>query len=81
MPFSFPANPAIGDTSLQNGRQYIWNGTAWDFSSGVASHKSTHATGGADALSPSDIGAQKTITSGTAIPTGGSSGDIYLRYT
>ena len=27
------------------------------------------------------IGAQKTITSGTAVPTGGSSGDIYLRYT
>jgi len=24
---------------------------------------------------------QKTITSGTAAPTGGSSGDIYLRYT
>ncbi len=26
-------------------------------------------------------GLQKSITSGTAIPTGGSSGDIYLRYT
>lgn len=25
-------------------------------------------------------GIQKTITSGTALPTGGSSGDIYLRY-
>lgn len=27
------------------------------------------------------MGAQKTITSGTAAPTGGSDGDIYLRYT
>jgi hypothetical protein len=43
-------------------------------------HKSTHATGGSDALTASDIGAQKTITSGTAAPSGGSSGDIYLRY-
>jgi len=44
-------------------------------------HASSHASGGADAITPSSIGAQKTITSGTAFPTGGSSGDIYLRYT
>ena len=44
------------------------------------SHAASHSSGGADAIAPSDIGAQKTITSGTAIPTGGSSGDIYLRY-
>ena len=44
-------------------------------------HAASHATGGADAITPASIGAQKTITSGTAAPTGGSSGDIYLRYT
>jgi hypothetical protein len=30
MPFSFPASPAIGATSTQNGRQYAWTGYAWE---------------------------------------------------
>jgi hypothetical protein len=30
MPFSFPASPAVGDTSTQNGREYIWTGYAWE---------------------------------------------------
>lgn len=45
-----------------------------------SAHKASHATGGSDALTPADIGAQKTITSGTAAPTGGADGDIYLQY-
>lgn len=32
-------------------------------------------------LTATDVSAQKVITSGTAAPTGGSDGDIYLRYT
>jgi hypothetical protein len=30
MPLSFPASPAIGATSTQNGRQYAWTGYAWE---------------------------------------------------
>jgi len=30
MPFSFPASPAVGATSTQNGREYIWTGYAWE---------------------------------------------------
>lgn len=81
MPLSFPSSPSVGATSTQNGRQFTWSGYAWELSSNVAGHASTHATGGSDALTPSAIGAQKAITSGTAAPTGGSDGDIYLRYT
>jgi hypothetical protein len=57
MPLSFPASPATGATSVQNGRTYKWSGYAWQFVSNVAAHKSTHATGGTDALTASDIGA------------------------
>jgi hypothetical protein len=39
-------------------------------------------TGATDAATArSNLTAQKTITSGTAAPTGGSDGDIYLQYT
>ena len=44
-------------------------------------HAASHATGGADAITPASIGAQKTITVSSSAPTGGSSGDIHLRYT
>ena len=30
MPFSFPASPAVGANSTQNGRQYAWTGFAWE---------------------------------------------------
>lgn len=58
MPLSFPSSPTIGQTSTQNGRVYTWSGTAWEFAATIiAAHKSTHATGGTDALTPADIGA------------------------
>lgn len=57
MPFSFPSNPSVNDQSTQNGRVYTYNGTAWELASSVATHKSTHITGGSDAISPGDIGA------------------------
>lgn len=32
MPFSFPNNPTINQQSTQNGRDYTWSGSAWEFS-------------------------------------------------
>ena len=127
MPLSFPPSPTVGQQSTQNGRVYSWTGRVWRLVSAVlASHASTHASGGSDAISiaasqitsgtiatarlasgtassstylrgdqtwatvtagvssvngaTGDVTVQKTITSGTALPTGGSNGDIYLRY-
>jgi hypothetical protein len=57
MPLSFPASPTLNQQSTQNGRIYTWTGTVWEFVASVAAHKSTHATGGVDALTASDIGA------------------------
>jgi hypothetical protein len=50
MPISFPANPSIGQVSVQNGRTYTWSGYAWELVSNVSAHASTHSSGGADAI-------------------------------
>lgn len=57
MPLSFPSSPTAGQQSTQNGRTYAWSGSAWEFVGNVVAHKDRHAAGGADALSPADIGA------------------------
>ncbi len=57
MPFSFPASPAVGATSTQNGRQYVYAGNnTWEL---VA------ASGGGSGLSWSSVPASATA-SGTA---------------
>ena len=63
MPFSFPSNPTLNQQSTQNGRVYSWSGSAWELAPSVAAHKSTHSTGGSDALSASDIGAASSVHS------------------
>lgn len=30
MPFNFPNNPTVNQTSTQNGRVYVWNGKVWN---------------------------------------------------
>jgi hypothetical protein len=35
MPFSFPNNPGVGQTSTQNGRVYVWSGVAWQLNGNV----------------------------------------------
>jgi len=96
MAFSFPASPSVGDRSTQNGRVYVWDGYAWglatdgqiatvpDGSRGdiVVSNGGQTWTIAAGAVSlAKTTGVQKAITSGTAAPTGGVNGDIYLQYT
>lgn len=62
MPLSFPSNPTTGQTSVQNGRTYVWNGSnAWELSNNTANHASTHGAAGAD---PVSIAASQ-IASGT----------------
>lgn len=48
MALSFPSSPTVGQTSTQNGRQYTWSGYAWELSSNVAGHGSTHGSSGSD---------------------------------
>ena len=36
MPLSFPSSPTAGQTSVQNGRTYIWNPPAWELVAGVS---------------------------------------------
>jgi hypothetical protein len=57
MPISYPASPTTNQIYTYGNRTYRWTGAAWEFVSNVAAHKSTHATGGVDALTPDDIGA------------------------
>jgi hypothetical protein len=60
----------LEQSSATNGQVPTWDGAAaaWvpktpaSSGGGVTSHKSSHATGGTDALTPADIGAEPTIT-------------------
>jgi hypothetical protein len=57
MSITFPASPTAGDKVTQNGRTYIWSGSAWELYGNVAAHAATHAIGGSDPITPAAIGA------------------------
>lgn len=48
MPLSFPSSPSVGQKTTQNNREYTWDGYAWNLSSNIGSHASTHGSTGAD---------------------------------
>lgn len=45
MPFSFPASPSVGQTSVQNGRIYVWSGAAWQLNGNVPATFATTTAG------------------------------------
>jgi hypothetical protein len=71
---NFPSDPALGQEFPSGQSIWKWDGLRWKtIKSAPISHKSSHATGGTDALTPADIGAASSshehsaadITSGT----------------
>lgn len=48
MALSFPSSPSAGTKSVQNGREYTFDGYAWNLSSNIAGHASTHSSTGSD---------------------------------
>lgn len=86
MPSSFPSNPTINQTTIQNGRTYQWSGYSWDFVANIAQHSSSHSVSGTDPLNISisqinDLGVGisgilpvKNIVAGTGISITSASG-------
>ncbi|MEI6035062.1 MAG: leucine-rich repeat domain-containing protein [Verrucomicrobiae bacterium] len=52
---TFPSSPTVNDTFTASGKSWTWTGTVWH--ANATTHSATHATGGADELSPEAIGA------------------------
>jgi hypothetical protein len=58
---SFPADPVDYQVHSENGRTWVWipgEPPRWQIcKEPPVAHKASHASGGSDAISPSDIGA------------------------
>jgi hypothetical protein len=47
---SFPATPTVGQQATVGGRQFVWQGSAWDLVATVTGHAAQHAAGGSDPI-------------------------------
>ena len=66
---NFPNNPTTGQEFSIDQRTWRWDGLRWKtIKSAPTAHKSSHATGGTDALTPADIGAQPAGIDVQALP-------------
>lgn len=62
MALAFPTSPAVGQTHTDGSRAWRWTGARWQSVQALPlAHASTHATGGADAITPASIGAASTL--------------------
>ena len=57
MSITFPSSPTAGQSVTQNGRNYVWSGSAWELYGNVAAHAATHGVGGSDPITPAAINA------------------------
>lgn len=54
---SFPATPTVGQQATVGGRQFVWQGSAWDLVATVTGHAAQHAADGSDPITAAGIGA------------------------
>jgi hypothetical protein len=47
---SFPATPTVGQQATVGGRQFVWQGSAWDLVATVTGHAAQHAADGSDPI-------------------------------
>jgi hypothetical protein len=47
---SFPSSPTVGQQATVGGRQFVWQGSAWDLVATVTGHAAQHAINGSDPL-------------------------------
>jgi hypothetical protein len=47
---SFPSSPTVGQQATVGGRQFVWQGAAWDLVATVTGHAAQHAAEGSDPI-------------------------------
>jgi hypothetical protein len=47
---SFPSTPTVGQQATVGGRQFVWQGSAWDLVATVTGHAAQHAADGSDPI-------------------------------
>jgi hypothetical protein len=78
---SFPSSPTVGQQATVGGRQFVWQGSAWDLVATVTGHAAQHAINGSDPLTITAAqvsGLAAVATSGSAADLSGTLADARL---